>query len=118
VSLYRRAISDSERMQGPDHRATLRARSALASAYEQSGKIANALSTYELTRDGCTRAFGPDDPDTLATCLSLARMYYSLGHLANATTLLRDTLERCEAVLPPGDPITRSAESLAAIIGQ
>jgi tetratricopeptide (TPR) repeat protein len=118
VSLYRRAISDSERMQGPDHRATLRARSALASAYEQSGKIANALSTYELTRDGCTRALGPDDPDTLATCLSLARMYYSLGHLANATTLLRDTLERCVAVLPPGDPITRSAESLAAIIGQ
>jgi tetratricopeptide (TPR) repeat protein len=118
VSLYRRAISDSERMQGPDHRDTLRARSALASAYQQSGKIANALSTYELTREGCTRAFGPDDPDTLATCLSLARMYYELGHLANATTLLRDTLERCEAVLPPGDPITRSAESLAAIIGQ
>ena len=107
INQYKRALADRERVFGPDHLDTMRARGNLAAAYHSAGRMASAMQLYEQTCADYERVLGADHPDTLARRANLAHAYYSVGRLSDATTLLRDTVARCERTLPPGDPFTR-----------
>ena len=62
IPLYEQALSDRERVQGPDDPDTIGARGNLASAYHSAGRMASAVELYERTRADCQRVLGPDHP--------------------------------------------------------
>ncbi|MEV0108305.1 tetratricopeptide repeat protein, partial [Nocardia sp. NPDC050799] len=57
---YQQAVTDFERILGPDHPDTLAARNNLAHAYESAGRVAEAIPLYEQTLTDSERVLDPD----------------------------------------------------------
>jgi tetratricopeptide (TPR) repeat protein len=70
----------------------LDARSSLAAAYQDAGRVAEAIPLFEQTLAGRERLLGPDDPDTMRTQNDLARTYRAAGRVADAIPLVERTL--------------------------
>ena len=79
IPLYEQAVTDRERVLGPDHPDTLLARSNLAGAYQAAGRVGEAIPLYELILVGLDRVLGPDHPDTLIVRSNLAAAYQAAG---------------------------------------
>ncbi|NKZ03445.1 tetratricopeptide repeat protein [Actinomadura latina] len=60
---------------GEDHPDTLASASKLASAYQDAGRIQEAINLYESTLDSMRRVLGEDHADTLASASKLASAY-------------------------------------------
>ena len=109
-------VADRERVLGPDHLDTLRARNNLGAAYQKTGKPAAAELACEQAWAGFERVLGPRHPETLRSHAGLAQVYRQLGRYGDARALLRDTADRLQRILPDGDPlITELRQSLADI---
>jgi len=109
-------IADLERLLGAGHPDTLSARNSLAAAYEDSGRVADAILLFEQTLTGRERLLGPDDPDTLRSRNDLARAYRDAGRMADAVPLIEQVLEARERLFGTYHPSTlASRNNLASV---
>ena len=91
---------------GPDRPSTLASRNNLAGAYQDAGRLDEAITLYEQTLEDRTRVLGPDHPDTLITRNNLAGAYRDAGRLDEAITLYEQTLEDSTRILGTNHPHT------------
>jgi hypothetical protein len=77
-------LADSERILGPEHPDTLRARMLLAASYRAAGQIVEAIQLGERVLTDSERILGPKHPDTLRARDSLARSYRAAGRSTKA----------------------------------
>jgi hypothetical protein len=108
-------VTDCERVLGPDHPDTLTTRNNLASAYQDAGRLAEAIPLHERTLTDRERVQGPDHPDILASRGNLALAYRAAGRLAEAIPLFERTLAGCERVLGPDHPGTLTTRGNLAL---
>ena len=63
--MHEQALAARERVLGPDHPDTLHSRNNLALAYQEAGRLDEAIPLLEQTLAARERVLGPDHPDTL-----------------------------------------------------
>ena len=98
------AAKGLERTLGSDHSSTLAALNKLALAYQQTGKLPEAIALYERVRDAQIVKLGPDHPDTLYTLSSLGKAYHAAGKIREAIALLERVRNAQIATLGPDHP--------------
>ena len=99
---------------GSDHSDTLASRNNLAVAYQDAGRLDEAIALFEQNLDDRTRILGPHHPDTLTSRNNLAYAYRDAGRLDEAITLHEQNLEDSTRILGPHHPNTLiSRNSLA-----
>ena len=91
---------------GPDHPSTLASRNSLAVAYQDAGRIDEAIALHEQNLEDRTRILGPHHPDTLITRNNLAGAYRDAGRIDEAIALHEQTLEDSTRILGPHHPDT------------
>ncbi|WP_454936058.1 tetratricopeptide repeat protein, partial [Actinomyces oris] len=96
---------------GSDHPSTLASRNNLAYAYQDVGKLDEAITLYEQTLEDHTRILGPDHPSTLASRNNLAYAYQDAGRLNDAITLHKQNLEDRTRILGPDHPDTLASRN-------
>ncbi|GAA0256369.1 FxSxx-COOH system tetratricopeptide repeat protein [Saccharothrix mutabilis subsp. mutabilis] len=111
IAYHMRAADGFDRLNGPDHLATLSARNNLAYAYESAGDLDRAIPLYEATAADHERVLGPEDPNTLALRNNLASAYESAGDLDRAIPLFKATLADRERVLGADHPNTLTSRN-------
>ena len=104
-------VADLERLLGADHPDTLNACDSLAAAYEDAGRIAEAIQLFEQTLDGRERRLGHDDPDTMRSRHHLVRAYREAGRVADAVPLVEQTLAARERLLGTDHPSTLASRN-------
>ena len=96
---------------GPDHPSTLTSRNNLAYAYQDVGRLDDAITLHRQTLEDRTRILGPHHPDTLTSRNNLASAYREAGRLDDAITLHRQTLEDRTRILGPHHPSTLTSRN-------
>lgn len=91
---------------GPHHPDTLNSRNNLAVAYQDAGRLHEAITLYEQNLDDRTRILGPHHPDTLISRNNLANAYHDGGRLDEAITLFEQNLKDFEDLLGAHHPHT------------
>jgi tetratricopeptide (TPR) repeat protein len=104
-------VADLERLLGASHPDTLNARSRLAVAYQDTGRVAEAIPPFEQTLADRERVLGPDDPDTMRSRSDLARAYREAGRIAEAVPLLEQTLTARERLFGADHPSTLASRN-------
>ncbi|MER5917035.1 tetratricopeptide repeat protein [Streptomyces sp. NPDC001982] len=104
IALTQRAVTDMERVLGPDHPQTLTARNNLASTYAMKGDTGRAIVLHQQTLAGRERVLGPDHPDTLGSRNNLAQNLMEAGYVDQAIQLHEQNLVDCERALGPRHP--------------
>ena len=100
---------------GPDHPSTLTSRNSLAYAYQDAGRLDEAIALHEQNLEDRTRILGPHHPNTLTSRHNLACAYRDAGRLDEAIALYEQTLEDRTRILGPHHPNTlTSRHSLAS----
>ena len=89
----------------------LNTRNSLAAAYEDAGRLAEAILLFEQTLAGRERLLGPDDPDTMLSRNDLARAYRDAGRVANAVPLVEQTLSTRERLFGADHPSTLASRN-------
>ena len=100
---------------GPDHPSTLISRNNLANAYQDAGRLNDAITLYEQTLDDRTHILGPRHPDTLLSRNNLAETYRAAGRLDEAITLHEQNLKDSEDLLGPHHPHTLLSRNNLAV---
>ena len=98
--------ADLDRLLGPDDPDTIRARSDLARAYRETGRVADAVPLVEQVLAARERLFGADHPRTLASRNNLASAYRATGRAAEAIPLFEENLAACERLFGADHPRT------------
>ena len=96
---------------GPDHPGTLASHSNLAYAYQDAGRLDDAIALYEQNLEDRTRILGPHHPHTLTSRNNLAGAYWHAGRLDEAIPLLEQTLKDFENLLGPNHPDTLTTQA-------
>ena len=91
---------------GADHPDTLTSRNNLANAYQDAGKLEEAITLYEQNLKDFEDLLGPDHPETLTSRNNLANAYREAGRLNEAITLDQQTLTDSTRILGPNHPDT------------
>ena len=91
-------------MLGADHPATLTSRNNLADAYQEAGRLEQAIPLHEQTLADSERVLGADHPATLTSRNNLASAYQSAGRLEQAIGLHEQTLADRQRVLGADHP--------------
>ena len=84
----------------------LNTRNSLAAAYEDAGRLAEAIQLFEQTLAGRERLLGPGDPETMRSRNDLARAYRDAGRVADAVPLVEQTLAARERLSGADHPST------------
>ena len=100
---------------GPDHPHALGSRNNLANAYQDVGRLEEAITLYKQTLDARTRTLGPNHPDTLGSGDNLACAYREAGRLEEAITLHKQTLDARTHILGPNHPDTLDSRHNLAV---
>ncbi len=90
-----------EQTLGTTHPDTLTSRNNLAGAYQDAGKLDQAIILHEQTLADRERILGPRHPHTLTSRNNLAYAYKDAGKLDQAITLHKQTLADRERILGP-----------------
>jgi tetratricopeptide (TPR) repeat protein len=107
--------ADLEWMLGPDHPDTLRSQNSLALAYQEAGRVGEAIPLFEQALVGRQRVLGPEHHDTLTSQANLAAAYQEAGRDTEAIRLFELTLAARERLLGAADPTTLNTQgNLAA----
>jgi hypothetical protein len=80
-------LADSERLLGPEHPDTRRARANLAYSYYQEGRTSEAITMFELVLADSERLLGSEHPDTRRARANLASSYSQAGRQGDADRL-------------------------------
>ena len=78
---------------GPDHPSTLISRSNLANAYQDAGRLNDAITLFEQNLKDFENLLGPHHPHTLTARNNLAIAYHNASRLDEAIPLFEQTLE-------------------------
>ena len=81
--------ADAERVLGGTHPDTLTARNNLATAYQDAGRLEEAIALLERTLTDAEHVLGGTHPDTLGSRNNLATAYQDAGRLDEAEDLIR-----------------------------
>ena len=100
------SVTQAGKALDPDHPHTLISRNNLAGAYQDAGRLDEAISLHEQTLEDSTRILGPDHPDTLISRNNLAGAYQDAGRIDEAIALYEQTLEDSTRILGPHHPAT------------
>ena len=100
---------------GPDHPYALGSRNNLANAYQDVGRLDEAITLHKQTLDARTHILGPDHPGTLGSRNNLANVYRDAGKLDQAIELHQQTLEDTEVLLGPDHPDTLTSSNNLAV---
>ena len=100
---------------GPDHPHALGSRNNLANAYQDVGRLDEAITLHKQTLDARTRTLGPHHPDTLGSGDNLACAYREAGRLDEAITLHKQTLDARIHILGPNHPDTLTSRHNLAV---
>jgi hypothetical protein len=92
-------VADFERALGPAARSTITARSNLAQAYEQAGRLDDAIQLQERTLADLENKLGDKHPDTLTARSNLGNAYVGAGRYKQGIALLERTLADREQTL-------------------
>ena len=104
-------VADCERLLGPEDLATLHARTSLATAYYQAGRLDAVISTSEPTLAMCRRVLGEGDRETLAVRHNLILALEDGGNLAEAIPLWEELLADRTRELGPDDEDTMATRN-------
>ena len=96
---------------GPDHSDTLSSRNNLANAYQDAGKLEEAITLYEQNLKDFENLLGPDHPETLTSRNNLANAYQDAGRLNEAIVLYEQALTDSTHILGPNHLYTLAAQS-------
>ena len=96
---------------GFGHPGALASRNNLARAYQDAGRLDEAITLYEETLEDRVRILGSDHPDTLASRNNLAEAYRAAGRLDEAITLHEQTLRESVRILGSDHPDTLTARN-------
>ncbi len=99
-------VADRERVLGGTHPVTLTARNDLATAYQDAGRLEEAIPLLERTLSDAEHVLGGTHPETLGARNDLATAYQDAGRLEEAIALLERTLSDAERVLGGTHPET------------
>ena len=92
---------------GPDNPYILSiSRDNLAHAYQEAGRLDEAITLYEQTLKDCENLLSPDHPSTLTSRHNLAGAYQEAGRLDEAITLHEQTLTDRTRIQGPPHPHT------------
>ena len=100
---------------GPDHPYALGSRNNLANAYQDVGRLDEAITLHKQTLDARTHILGPNHPDTLDSRHNLAVAYRDAGRLDQAIELHQQTLKDTEGLLGPNHPDTLTSSNNLAV---
>ena len=100
---------------GPDHPSTLASRNSLAVAYQDAGRIDEAIALHEQNLEDSTRILGPHHPSTLTARNNLALDYRDAGRIDEAIALHEQNLKDFENLLGPHHPHTLTARNNLAL---
>jgi tetratricopeptide (TPR) repeat protein len=98
--------ADLERELGADHPDMLTSRDNLATAYQDAGRVAEAIPLFEQTLAAREQALGADHPDTLTSRNNLATAHWAAGRVAEAVPVFGQVLAVRERLLGYYHPIT------------
>ena len=98
--------ADLERLLGPEHPDTIRARSDLARAYHQTGRVADAVPLVEQVLTAREQLFGAEHARTLTARNNLASAYRATGRAAEAIPLFEQNVATCERLFGADHPKT------------
>jgi len=107
--LLRRVLALRMMANGPEDPNTLNAMHNLASALQETGKLAEAEALQRRALEISRQVLGPDAPGSLIALTNLANTLKNEGQLAEAESLQREALERKGRVLGPEHPNTLNA---------
>jgi tetratricopeptide (TPR) repeat protein len=77
--VFEQALAGRERVLGADHPDTLSSQNNLALAYQEAGRVAEAIALFEQTLAAFAAVLGPDHPKTLISRANLASAYREAG---------------------------------------
>ena len=100
------SVTQAGKSLGPNQPHTLAARHNLACAYQDTGRLNEAITLHQQTLENLTGILGPDHPSTLASRNNLAYAYQAAGRLDEAIALYEQTLEDRTRILGPHHPDT------------
>ena len=89
----------------------LNTRNSLAAAYEDAGRLVEAIQLFEQTLAGRERLLGPGDPETIRSRNDLARTYRDAGRVADAVPLIEQTLAARERLSGADHPSTLASRN-------
>lgn len=104
-------IVELEPLLGASHPDMQNARNSLAAAYEDAGRVADAIPLFQQTLATRERLLGPDDPDTMRSRNDLARAFREAGRVADAVPLVKQTLAARERLLGADHPSTLASRN-------
>jgi serine/threonine protein kinase/tetratricopeptide (TPR) repeat protein len=106
VPLFAKAVATRQAEIGDDDPRTLRSMVGLATAYQQSGKVHDAIELLEHVRDVQLRTIGPKQRDTLATQNQLGWILWLIGEPKKAVELLERVRDERKALFGEDDEET------------
>ncbi|MFD6397616.1 FxSxx-COOH system tetratricopeptide repeat protein [Nocardia sp. NPDC060249] len=106
IDLFHHALTDLERILGPEDPETLSSRHNLADAYLSAGRVGDAIILHEQNLTSRERVLGTDHPHTLFSRSSLANTYESAGRVEEAILLHEQNVTDRERILGSDDPHT------------
>jgi tetratricopeptide (TPR) repeat protein len=118
IPLAQRLLADHIQEFGAEDRHTMAASHNLAVAYQQAGRVGEAIAVHQKNLANRGRVLGALDADTLTSRNSLAIAYQEAGRLAEAITLHQKNLADREAVLGATHPDTMASRNNLAIAYQ
>ncbi len=92
---------------GKDHGTTLQILGLLAVAYQEDGKLAEAISLLERVLNASISGLGPDHALALTARSNLAVAYYRAGQYEKSVSMFEDLLKRKETTLGRKHPDTQ-----------
>ena len=105
------SVTQAGKSLGPNQPHTLAARHNLACAYQDTGRLNEAITLHQQTLENLTGILGPDHPSTLASRNNLAYAYQAAGRLDEAIALYEQTLEDHTRILGPHHPNTLTSRN-------
>jgi tetratricopeptide (TPR) repeat protein len=118
ISLAQRLLADHVQEFGPKDPRTMTASHNLAVAYQQAGRVDEAIAVHQKNLDDREKVLGPTHPDTMASRNNLAIAYQEAKRFNQAITLHQENLDDREKVLGPTHPDTMASRNNLAVAYQ
>jgi serine/threonine protein kinase len=114
IPVFVRERETNEKLLGPDHPDTLFSMKNLGAAYQDAGRLPEAIKLYEEVIPPLKAKLGPDDRNTLIAINNLASAYQAAGRLPDAVKLYEEVHATRKARLAPDNPdLLTSVNNLA-----
>jgi tetratricopeptide (TPR) repeat protein len=115
-ALFRRALTSTEKLLGPEHPDSLTIVQNISSIYWRQGRYDQAEALCKRTLTGREKVLGPEHPNTLQTMHTYATVYRLQKRFVEAEGLYGRALASREKLLGPDHPVTlQTVNSLATL---